>query len=152
MIIREFNLNDIPRVYEIERMSFEDPYDVNVLEQLFDFGAGFLIAQINGYVVGYIIFWINSEDKGHIISLAVDKNYKRQKIGSKLIKRAIATFIEFDIFTITLEVRAKSIEAVDFYEAVGFKKDRFVSNYYEDGADAFKMSLNFLDEENVDNY
>ena len=146
MIIREFHPNDIRRVYEIEEMSFIDPYDINILKQLFDFGAGFLVGQIDNNIVAYIIFWINDENKGHIISLAVDKSYKRQKIASKLIKRAIATFIEFNIFTITLEVRAKSKEAIDFYKAIGFKKDKFVSNYYEDGSDAFKMSLNFFDD------
>ena len=152
MIIREFRPTDIRRVHEIETMSFSHPYDVNILKELFDFGAGFLVAQIENYVVGYVIFWINDENNGHIISLAVDKNYKRQKIASKLIKRAIATFIEFSIFTITLEVRFKSKEAIDFYEAIGFKKDKFVSNYYEDGSDAFKMSLNFFDDLDNDDY
>ena len=31
-------------------------------------GAGFLVAQEDNIVVGYIIFWIRFEDEGHIIS------------------------------------------------------------------------------------
>jgi [ribosomal protein S18]-alanine N-acetyltransferase len=145
MIIREFRPNDLRRVYEIEEMSFPDPYDINMLKQLFDFGAGFLVAQVENYVVGYIIFWIVEEDRGHVISLAVDQNYKRQKIGSKLINTAIATFTKFNIFSITLEVKTENKEALDFYKSIGFKLNKKVSNYYEDGSDAFKMLFNFFD-------
>lgn len=152
MIIREFRPNDLRRVHEIEYMSFSNPYDVNILKQLFDFGAGFLVAQIGNYVVGYILFWIVEEDRGHIISLAVDQNYKRQKIGSKLINTAIARFASFNIFKITLEVKTQNKEAFDFYKAIGFKIDKKVSKYYEDGSDAFKMYFNFFEDNNsIDN-
>lgn len=152
MIIREFRPSDLRRVHEIEHMSFSNPYDVNILKQLFDFGTGFLVAQIGDYVVGYILFWIVEEDRGHIISLAVDQNYKRQKIGSKLINTAMARFIDFNIYKITLEVKTHNKEAVDFYKSIGFKIDRKISNYYEDGSDAFKMYFNFFeDNEDIDN-
>jgi ribosomal-protein-alanine N-acetyltransferase len=101
MLIREFRPRDLRRVHEIEEMSFSNPYEINILKELFDFGAGFLVAQIENYVVGYILFWIVENDRGHIISLAVDHNHKRQKIGSKLINTAIATFIKFSIFKIS---------------------------------------------------
>lgn len=146
MIIREFRPNDLRRVHEIEHMAFSHPYDVEILKQLFDFGAGFLVAQIENYVVGYILFWIIEEDKGHIISLAVDQNFKRQKIGSNLIKKAITIFTNFNIFKITLEVRTENKEAVNFYKSIGFKLIKKVANYYEDGSDAFKMSFEFFDE------
>lgn len=151
MIIREFRPNDLRRVHEIEQMAFSHPYDVNILKQLFDFGAGFFVAQVENYVVGYILFWIVEEDRGHIISLAVDQNYKRQKIGSNLLNKAIATFINFNIFKITLEVRAENKEAVDFYKSIGFKLIKRVSNYYEDGADAFKMFFEFFDDNSSNN-
>ena len=144
IIIREFRPNDLHRVYEIEKKSFSEPYDINILKQLFDFGTGFLIAQVENYVVGYIIFWIVEEDRGHILSVAVDQNYKRQKIGLKLINSAIATFKKFSIFNIVLELKAENKEALYFYESMGFKLNRKISNYYEDGSDAFKMSFSIF--------
>ena len=150
MLIREFRPTDLRRVHEIEDMSFSHPYDINILKQLFDLGVGFLVAQIGNYVVGYILFWIVEEDRGHIISLAVDQNYKRQKIGTKLINTAIATFTKFNIFKITLEVRAENKEAVDFYQSIGFELVEKVDNYYENGEDAFKMVFNFFDETDID--
>ena len=148
MIIREFRPTDLHRVHEIETMAFSHPYDINVLKQLFDFGAGFLVAQIKNYVVGYILFWISDENSGHIISLAVDQDYKRQKIGSKLINSAIYAFANFNIFKITLELRAENKEAFDFYKSFGFKLTKKVLNYYEDGEDALKMSFESFTEDN----
>ena len=144
MIIREFRLKDLRRVYEIEEMSFSEPYDINILKQLHDFGAGFLVAQVENYIVGYILFWIIEEDRGHIISLAVDQNYKREKIGTKLINTAIVTFTNFNIFKISLEVKAQNTEALEFYKSIGFKILEKVPNYYEDDSDAFKLIFEFF--------
>lgn len=146
MIVREFRPQDLKRVYEIEKMSFSNPYEIRMIKQLFDIGAGFLIAQDNSYVVGYIIFWIKNDNLGHIISLAVDKNYKRMQIGSRLLKTAIGIFRNFHIFNITLEVKTENKEAIEFYKTFGFEFKEKISNYYEDGSDAFKMALILIEE------
>lgn len=89
MIIREFVPNDLKRVCEIEKMSFDESYELNMFKQLYDIGAGFLVAEDDGYVVGYVLFWIKYENEGHIISLAVDKDYQRKQAGTKLLLKAI---------------------------------------------------------------
>lgn len=63
MIIREFVPNDLKRVCEIEKMSFDESYELNMFKQLYDIGAGFLVAEDDGYVVGYVLFWINMKMK-----------------------------------------------------------------------------------------
>ena len=85
MIIREFVPDDLKRVYEIENMSFEQSYGINMFKQLYDIGTGFLVAEEDDYVIGYIIFWIKYERQGHIISLPVDKNNRRLKAGTRLL-------------------------------------------------------------------
>ncbi|MCL2115992.1 MAG: ribosomal protein S18-alanine N-acetyltransferase [Methanobrevibacter sp.] len=146
MIIREFRPKDLKRVYEIEKMSFSNPYDIEMLRQLFDIGTGFLVGQISDYIVGYIIFWIKDEDQGHIISLAIDNDYKRQNIGSELVKVAIDVFKKFNIKRINLEVRTQNKEAIYFYKSIGFTCEEKILNYYENGDNAFKMSFNCFDE------
>ena len=146
MIIREFRPQDLRRVYEIETMSFSNPYDIEVFKNLFDIGAGFLVGQIKGCIVGYIIFWIKEEDLGHIVSLAVDNKYKRQNIGSKLLKTAIDIFKNFEIKRINLEVRTQNREAINFYRSIGFFCDEKLLNYYENGDDAYRMSFICFDE------
>lgn len=87
MIVREFKPQDLKRVMEIESMSFDEPYPPQLLRYLYDIGAGFLVAQEDNMVVGYIIFWIRFENEGHIISLAVDKNIVAENSEQGLYKR-----------------------------------------------------------------
>ncbi len=139
MIVRKFKPKDLKRVIEIENMSFEDPYPPQLLLDIYNLGAGFLVAQEDNMVVGYIIFWIKFEDEGHIISLAVDKKYRRQKIGTRLVNTAIDIFRMYGIKNIKLEVRAKNRGAIRFYKTLGFEEERKIPRYYENGDDAVVM-------------
>ena len=139
MIIREFKRPDVKRVLEIEMDSFKDPYPASILIDIYNLGAGFLVAQQDNIVVGYIIFWIRYEDEGHIISLAVDRNYRRTGIGAELVEYAIDIFKKCNIREIKLEVRVGNKGAREFYEKLGFKEKEIFKNYYEDGEDAVIM-------------
>lgn len=142
MYIREFVPSDLGRVYQIEVESFSNPYEVAMLQQLYEIGAGFLVAIQDGDVVGYIIFWIKEEGLGHIIALAVDKKFRGQHIATRLLMMAITIFKNCDIHMITLEVKSHNEVAVAFYKKFGFVIDRKVPNYYEDGSDAYVMFFN----------
>ena len=37
-------------------MSFDESYELNMFKQLYDIGAGFLVAEDDGYVIGYVLF------------------------------------------------------------------------------------------------
>lgn len=141
MIIREFVLDDLKRVFEIENMSFEQSYGINMFKQLYDIGTGFLVAEEDGYVIGYIIFWIKYEKQGHIISLAVDKNYRRLKAGTRLLSKAIQILLMFEIESINLEVNENNTGAFEFYKNFNFKVDRVVPGYYDNKDGAIVMYL-----------
>ena len=111
MFIREFVPSDLARVYQIEVESFSTPYELAILQQLYEIGAGFLVAVEDGEIVGYIIFWVKEE----------------------------GIFKNIDIHRITLEVKSHNEAAVSFYQKFGFEIDRKVPNYYEDGSDAYVM-------------
>ncbi|HSQ01818.1 MAG TPA: ribosomal protein S18-alanine N-acetyltransferase [Methanobacterium sp.] len=139
MIIREFKRPDVKRVLEIEKASFSDPYPANILVDIYNLGAGFLVAQENNRLLGYIIFWIRFEDEGHIISIAVDKSYRRQDVGSKLVETSLEIFKKFKVKRIKLEVRVGNKGARKFYSKMGFKEEKIVEDYYEDLEDAVIM-------------
>lgn len=145
MRIREFIPNDLKRVHEIESMSFDESYDVNLFKQLYDIGSGFLVAEDEGYVVGYILFWIKYETEGHIISLAVDKDYKRKKAGTLLLAKAISVLSLFKINKIVLEVNENNNAAIEFYKQFNFILDRKVPNYYLNGDGALVLYLPIKD-------
>jgi len=139
MLIREFKRPDVKRILEIEMESFKDPYPASILIDIYNLGAGFLVAQQDNIVVGYIIFWIRYEDEGHIISLAVDKSYRRKGIGVELVNYAIDIFKKCNIREIKLEVRIGNHGAREFYTKLGFNEKEVFKKYYEDGEDAVIM-------------
>ncbi len=141
MKVRKFIPTDLKRVYEIENMSFDQSYGINMFQQLYEMGIGFLVAEKDGYVIGYVMFWIKYENQGHIISIAVDKNYRRMGAGTELLVKAIAILSMLKIDAIYLEVRESNEGAVKFYERFNFIKDRVVPGYYETGEGAIIMYL-----------
>jgi ribosomal-protein-alanine N-acetyltransferase len=141
MLVRKFKPNDLKRVYEIENMSFNQSYGIKMFQQLYEMGVGFLVAEEDGYVIGYVLFWIKYENQGHIISIAVDKNYRRLKAGTKLLLRAISVLSLLNLDTIYLEVNENNTGAVEFYKTFNFKVDRVVPGYYENGDGAIVMYL-----------
>ena len=92
MIVRKFQPTDLKRVYEIENMSFDQSYGIQIFQQLYEMGIGFLVAEENDYVIGYVMFWLKYENQGHIISIAVDKDYRRKGYGTQLLAKAIGIF------------------------------------------------------------
>ncbi|MBQ9025535.1 MAG: GNAT family N-acetyltransferase [Methanobrevibacter sp.] len=141
MIIREFTPADLKRVFEIENMSFNQSYGIDMFKSLYDMGTGFLVAEIDGYVIGSIIFWRKYENQGQIISRAVEKNYRRLKAGTRLLSKAIQVLMMFDIANIYLEVNENNTGAYEFYKGFNFRVDRLVPNYYQNHDGAIVMYL-----------
>ena len=141
MIVRKFKPTDLKRVFEIENMSFNQSYGINMFQQLYNMGIGFLVAEDDGYVVGYVLFWVKYENQGHIISIAVDKNYRRKGCGPQMLVKAIAILSLLKLDTVYLEVNEKNTGAVEFYRRFNFKVDRTVPGYYDNGDAAIVMYL-----------
>ena len=141
MKVRKFVPKDLKRVYEIENMSFDQSYGINMFQQLYEMGIGFLVAEKDDYVIGYVMFWIKYENQGHIISIAVDKNYRHLGAGTELLVKAISILSLLPIDAIYLEVKETNVAAVEFYERFNFIKDRVVPGYYENGDGAIIMYL-----------
>lgn len=149
MIIREFRRQDINRVLKIEESSFKDPYPVNILIDIYNLGAGFLVAEHDNIIVGYIIFWIRYEDEGHIISIAVDEDYRRKDVGTRLVEAALKIFEHYNIAQIKLEVRKSNRGAIDFYKDNGFTEREVLKNYYEDYEDAVLMDMDISEKSKI---
>lgn len=141
MRVREFVPNDLRRVHFIHETSFDQSYGLAIFRKLYDIGAGFLVAEDNGLVVGYILFWIKEENVGHIISIAVDKKYRCLKAGTMLLSRAISTLKICKLNKITLEVNENNKIAINFYKKFNFQVDRLVPKYYDNGDGALVLYL-----------
>ncbi len=102
---------------------------------------GFIVAQINGLLVGYIVGFQASKDAGRIFSFAVSPAYRNRGIGSALLKEIINIFGKVGVSKIILEVRSGNVRAIKFYERHGFYKVGVAENYYNDGESAILMEF-----------
>ncbi len=101
------------------------------------FGRYFLIAvdRDNGAAVGFVA-GAAKDGHAHISGIAVERKYRRQGIGSSLMKYLHGVFQSDGFTRITLEVRKSNRAAIRFYESLGFKPSSVIWGYYADGEDA----------------
>lgn len=135
--VRKFGMEDMPEVLEIEKRSFKDPYDMSTF--LYFWGVepeGFFVAEADGKVVGYVIA---SSHDGEIVSISVLPEFRRRGIGRRLMEEAMEYLEEKGVRRIELIVGVGNVEAIRFYEGLGFKKVSIIPRYYSDGEDGIKM-------------
>ena len=97
-------------------------------------------------LVGFTGFWIIL-DEAHIIAIAVNEPFRRQRIGQGLLLSAIEQASKLHARMVTLEVREKNLGAQAMYAKHGFRVVGRRPHYYTDTQeDAILMTL-----ENVHN-
>ncbi|SHI39739.1 tRNA (adenosine(37)-N6)-threonylcarbamoyltransferase complex dimerization subunit type 1 TsaB [Lutispora thermophila] len=133
---------DVKAVHDIECKSFTTPWSLESFEaEIYNNMARYLVAKINGEVVGYGGMWIIL-DEGHITNIAVHPDHRSKKIGDALVKDLISLARENDLKRMTLEVRTSNWPAINLYKKYGFKEAGVRKGYYQDtGEDALIMWL-----------
>ncbi|HID25936.1 MAG TPA: GNAT family N-acetyltransferase [Thermoplasmata archaeon] len=119
---------------------FPERYDSHLIINLFEtFPEGFLVAEENNRVVGFILGVKPSGDAARILLLGVSEGERKKGVGSCLLNRFINTMVLKGSKRIELEVRVSNKEAVCFYKKHGFHTVRTLPNFYRAGEDAYLM-------------
>lgn len=138
--IREAKKEDLKEVFKVELKCFPDPYPMDLLKKLLSaYPETFLVAELEGKIVGYVIAGIRWLTVGHVLAIAVDPDYRKRGIGSALMKEVFRRFQKRGATLVRLEVRKSNIEAIKFYRALGFVERFEVPFYYADGESAITM-------------
>jgi len=154
--VRQATLNDIDRVMYINRVSLPENYTKTFfIEHLRRWPKVFLVAEVNGVVVGYVMSRVETgwghtkyglTKKGHIVSIAVLEGYRRRGIGTALMEAALRGLKEYGAKEVYLEVRVSNIPAIRLYEKLGFTIKKTIPYYYLDGEDAYLMVKSLAEE------
>ena len=132
VIIRGAVEKDLEALYEIETLSFKDPYPLGYVRALYDLNhQTFLVAEKDGRPVGYVIAARDLE-YGHIFSIAVHPSEREKGIGTRLVTEVLKILKSLGVTTVRLEVRKSNTSAQRFYEGLGFKYSHTVKGYYVD--------------------
>lgn len=138
--IRDVKSNDMQAILTIEYKCFKDPYPLSLLNRLHAMHPdGFLVAEAEDKIVGYVIGVLRWGATGHILAIATDPPYQRQGIASALMEHIINRLRANRAKLVRLEVRNSNAGAQQFYLKLGFRQQGEVPYYYEDGEAAMTM-------------
>lgn len=132
--------SDLPQVIQLEKDIFPDPWSRQSFnESLKEESVGSWVVETCNRIIGYLItLWV--EDEIHILNLAVDKEFRRQKIASRMLSTLQNIATEHGSSHFWLEVRSSNLVAQKFYTQHGFKPLGYRKGYYRNGEDALIMA------------
>ncbi|OYT60874.1 MAG: ribosomal-protein-alanine N-acetyltransferase [Desulfurococcales archaeon ex4484_217_1] len=138
--IRPAREDDIDRIFEVETLSFKEPYPKGLLYIYLKLTPElFLVIEKNGKVIGYTIGLLKPSKLGHIVSLAIDPKERRKGYGTLLLKKLLEKFKELGVCKVRLEVRVSNRPAINLYSKHGFKIAYIIKRFYLNGEDAYVM-------------
>ncbi len=138
VVVREGGPADLAAVIAIENTCFGDPWSPEALlgELLADELRLPLVAECGGTVVGFLMAW-RVADQLHVLNIAADPRWRRQGIGTKLLREAARRGLGQGLVEVTLEVRRGNTAGRAFYRRHGFRESGVRARYYADnGEDA----------------
>lgn len=151
-LVREATLRDLNDVIYINRSVLPENYpNWFFVEHLEQFPKAFIVAEIGGKVVGYVMSrveygWSNfvrgkPTRKGHIVSVGVLPEARRLGIATVMMKRAMkAMKVFYGATEAYLEVRVSNKPAITLYKNLGYVVISIIPKYYSDGEDAYLMA------------
>jgi ribosomal-protein-alanine N-acetyltransferase len=133
-------LADVSEVHAIETDSFPSPWPRRAFVRELKRGrAKFFAAFEGGKVVGYAGMRLG--DPAHILNIAVHREYRRRKIGSRLLSFLLGVAETHGASCVTLEVRASNAVAQRMYRKFGFAAVGLRQGYYaQENEDAVVMA------------
>ena len=138
--LRPFGPNDIPAVAAVVKESLRENYPATIYLDIHKWWRdGFMIAELDGQIVGFIAGVNNAPQNARILMLAVLEPYRKRGIGSTLMDAFLRQCALRGMRTVELEVRVSNTTAINFYRRYGFQIAGTLSRFYTDGEDGYKM-------------
>lgn len=138
-LIRKFRPSDFERIIAIEKEAFGEYNPILFMAAYETFPDGFLVAEEDGHVVGFLTTVVVALLDVKILSIAVDKRCQSKGFASMLLKALFQVLRAKGILRLLLEVRLSNIRAQKLYLSLGFNLVKIISAYYQDGEDAYLM-------------
>jgi ribosomal-protein-alanine N-acetyltransferase len=150
------HLTDIDGVMTLEHLSFADPWPRSLYVREVKEGrySRYFIVETDTpdvdppLLVGQAGYWLLGNE-AHIVTIAVDPQWRGQSIGKWLFLRVLADVRERGADLVTLEVRPSNTAALSLYRKLGFDTIGQRKRYYADGEDAYILELAELNNADV---
>ena len=145
--LRKFVENDLEKVLDINSKCLPENYTSSFFMQLYkSHPETFLVAETRQVLIGYIMCRVETSfseinrfrlaKKGHVVSVAVLPEHRRNGIGVALMLRAVKAMEAYGCSESYLEVRVSNNSAIAMYEKLGYRILKRIAGYYFDGEEA----------------
>ena len=125
------NDSHIATVAQLERENFSMPWSENVLSaELRNPLALWLVAVEDGNVIAYVGAQI-VPDEADMMNIAVRADHRRKGIARSLILELLAQLKTKGVRSLSLEVRASNLAAIELYNGLGFMQVGRRPGYYK---------------------
>ncbi|MCW3995817.1 MAG: ribosomal protein S18-alanine N-acetyltransferase [Candidatus Bathyarchaeota archaeon] len=133
--IENATIKHLDKLFDIEAQCFDqEAFTKRQISYLLtDYNSIALIAKVNADIAGFIIAQVDLEDNteyGHIITLNIPPNYRRQGIATKLLNEMEARLKQRGIMECRLEVREDNHSAIKLYHNLGYQTMGKLEKYY----------------------
>ncbi len=150
--LRAYAPGDFEQLYEIDQACYEPriAYSRTELRRYLLFpGADCVVAETQQgdaapRMIGFCIT-AHRAVWGHIITMDVLAEHRRQGIGSQLLAEAERRLAAAGVREIGLETATSNSVAIAFWQRHGYRKTGVQKNYYPGGRDAFSMAKRLID-------
>ena len=132
-VIRRMTLDDLDAVAAIEAATFPTPWSRDSFRQELErnVAARYLVAEMEGQVIGYAGAWIIL-DESHITNIAIEASRRGLGYGRALTTALMQYLSNLGAAYATLEVRRSNLRAQNLYKSLGFVELGVRKRYYED--------------------
>ena len=138
--LRRFRNNDLRGVYELARTTLRENYNPTLFVELSPYWPdGFMVLEDQGEIIGFIFGIMVSPVESRVLMLAVSPLYRRRSLGTLLCQQFVKESANRGIHLVSLEVRASNLDALHFYEKMGFEMVGRIKEYYTDKEDGLKL-------------
>ena len=132
MKIRPLHRNEIASVLELWKAAESHPSVTDTVEDISRIlereYAAFLVAEIDGRIVGSIIATFDGW-RGLVYRLAVHPDQRRKGIAGELTKKAEEVFIQWGVRRVIAIVDSTRPHAMGFWKAAGYTNDGMIQFY-----------------------
>ena len=147
-VIEPMRRRHLRNVLTIEARVYPKPWTLGVFHTELDAARvgdrHYVVARVDGEVAGYggVMF---VGDEAHVTNIAVDPDWHRRRIGSRLLVALAHIAIERGCRHMSLEVRVSNTAAQELYRRLGFAPAGIRQRYYENVEDAIVMWCHDID-------
>jgi ribosomal protein S18 acetylase RimI-like enzyme len=129
--IRKFRMPDQSAVARLWQNAFpDDPYwndPQDIIRRKFERHDDlFLVGLIKNKIVSVVLAGYDGF-RGWVYHLAVDRKYRQQGIGLRMMKKVEESLLKMGCVKINLQVRSSNQDVIEFYKSIGYEIEDHIS-------------------------